>query len=533
MPRHRPLIAILAVFLFVSCALPLSAAQPVVRAFYFFSQDCSHCQAVLGEVLPPLLQKYGPQLELRYFDIAATENYRALLVLEKSRGVMQPDIPEIFIGQKVLIGEAAIRSQLDGLIQEALASGGVEYLDPGLLPVAVPTLRVAPTGQPAPEATATLPPQYERLPPEGCKWCDRRTYGDKPIVYLAYVYDTSCQACDRVSFDLRSLHDGYPNLYVRSINVKTEAALAEALAQHYGVSSEKHLVAPAVFAGQDYLIAPDINAESLTALIDKYAISGSKPPWDLVNPSEARQSIIERFRSFGALTVLLAGLIDGINPCAFASLIFFVSYLAVTKRRGREILLVGGAFSAGVFISYLLVGLGILGFVRQLGFVQTLGRAVNLVTMATCVLLSVLSVHDYVQVRGGKKEDIALRLPKPLQDRLHRTIRERSRIDNFVWAAIVTGFLVALIEFACTGQVYLPTIIFVTGVPELKAHAVAFLVIYNLAFITPLVVIFVLTFFGTTWRALNRFLDTHMASLKLATAALFALLALWLGVYLF
>jgi cytochrome c biogenesis protein CcdA/thiol-disulfide isomerase/thioredoxin len=524
--RHRPLTAILAMFLFISCAFPLGAAEPVVRAFYFFSQDCSHCQAVLGEVLPPLLQKYGSQLELRYFDIAATDNYRALLALEKRYGVTQPDIPEIFLGEEALVGEAAIRARLNGVIQGVLAGGGVEYPDPALLPAAVPT------PHPAPGATATLPPQYERLPPEGCKWCDRRTYGDKPIVYLAYVYDTSCEACDRVSFDLRSLHDGYPNLYVRSINVKTEAALAEALAQHYGVSADKHLVAPAVFAGQDYLIAPDINAESLAALIDKYAISGSKPPWDLVNPSEARQSIIERFRSFGALTILLAGLIDGINPCAFAGLIFFVSYLAVTKRRGREILLVGGAFTAGVFLSYLLVGLGILGFVRQLSFVQALARAIYLATIALCLLLSVLSLHDYVQVRGGKKEDIVLRLPKPLQDRLHRVIRERSRIDGFVWAALVTGFLVALIEFACTGQVYLPTVIFVTGVPELRIHAVAFLVIYNLAFITPLVVVFALTFFGTTWRALNRFLETHMASLKLVTAALFAVLALWLGVYL-
>jgi cytochrome c biogenesis protein CcdA len=315
--------------------------------------------------------------------------------------------------------------------------------------------------------------------------------------------------------------------------VKKQAELSEALAESHGVPAEKRLVAPAVFVGQDYLVTPDINVDTLTALVDKYFASGSKPPWEAVSTGQAQQSIIERFRSFGALTVLMAGLIDGVNPCAFAGLIFFVSYLAVTKRKGREILLVGAAFTLGVFASYLLVGLGILGFVRQLSFIQTFARIIYLATMVLCLVLSALSLYDYVQVRRGRKEDIALRLPKPLQERLHRVIREGSRASNFALAALVTGFLVALIEFACTGQVYLPTIIFVTGVSNLRAHAVAYLVIYNLAFITPLMVIFLLTFFGTTWRALNRFLESNMASLKLVTAILFAVLAIWLGIYVF
>ena len=532
MPRHWRIIVLL-LWLFVLVAPAPHATEPVVRAFFFFSQTCSHCEAVQTEVLPPLLSKYGAQLELRYFDIAGTENYEALLALEKRYGVTQPDIPEIFIGQRALVGEEAIRAQLDGLIKDTLSAGGVDYPQPDLLPVAPPTPR--PTSTPGALAvpTETLPAQYAHLPPEGCRWCNRQEFPDKPLVYMAYLYDTSCRACDRAVYDLNLLHGKYPNLYIRSFDVKKQAELSEALAQHYGVPAEKRLVAPAVFIGQDYLVTPDINVDTLTALVDKYSASGSKPPWEAVSTGQAQQSIIERFRSFGALTVLMAGLIDGVNPCAFAGLIFFVSYMAVTKRKGREILLVGAAFTLGVFASYLLVGLGILGFVRQLSFIQTFARIIYLATMVLCLVLSALSLYDYVQVRRGRKEDIALRLPKPLQERLHRVIREGSRASNFALAALVTGFLVALIEFACTGQVYLPTIIFVTGVSNLRAHAVAYLVIYNLAFITPLMVIFLLTFFGTTWRALNRFLESNMASLKLVTAILFAVLAIWLAIYVF
>jgi hypothetical protein len=48
--------------------------------------------------------------------------------------------------------------------------------------------------------------------------------------------------------------------------------------------------------------------------------------------------------------------------------------------------------------------------------------------------------------------------------------------------------IVSVLELACTGQVYLPTISFVVGIPEMRASAIAYLVMYNLVFILPLLV---------------------------------------------
>jgi cytochrome c biogenesis protein CcdA len=60
----------------------------------------------------------------------------------------------------------------------------------------------------------------------------------------------------------------------------------------------------------------------------------------------------------GWLAVVLAGLVDGLNPCAFATIIFFVSYLSLSGKKGKEILITGASFTVGVFIAYLLVVLG-------------------------------------------------------------------------------------------------------------------------------------------------------------------------------
>jgi len=58
--------------------------------------------------------------------------------------------------------------------------------------------------------------------------------------------------------------------------------------------------------------------------------------------------------------------------------------------------------------------------------------------------------------------------------------------------------VVSIVELACTGQVYLPTIIFVLGLPQWRARAALALVAYNLMFVTPLIVVFLLAYFGTT-----------------------------------
>jgi len=44
--------------------------------------------------------------------------------------------------------------------------------------------------------------------------------------------------------------------------------------------------------------------------------------------------LAEHFRSFKTLAIVVAGLIDGINPCAFTVIVFFVSFLAFQGMQG-------------------------------------------------------------------------------------------------------------------------------------------------------------------------------------------------------
>ncbi|HXW00660.1 MAG TPA: hypothetical protein VEC93_19745, partial [Anaerolineae bacterium] len=255
------------------------------------------------------------------------------------------------------------------------------------------------------------------------------------------------------------------------------------------------------------------------------------PPWtnlEAVEPA-AEARIVDRFNRFGLLAVAGAGLLDGVNPCAFTTLIFFVSYLALVGRKGRDILLVGAAFTLAVFLTYLVMGLGLAEVVRRFSSFSLIGRLIYGLTALICLGLAIMSLLDYVKIRQGRLTEISLQLPKSLKQRIHQTIRTHSRMRGYVGAAFGAGILVSLFELACTGQVYLPTIIFVTGVAELRLTALAYLVLYNLMFIVPLVVIFGLTYLGTNSRQLTTFFQANAGVVKILTAVLFTLLGIWLG----
>lgn len=490
--RQRAAILLIPLFFLVLVLAPIQADEPVVRLLFFYSQDCEHCQVVINEVLSPLQEKYGAQLEVQSIEISDADNYQWLLDMEATYQIPpdKVDIPEVFVADTALIGEDEIRAQLDEIIARYLAAGGVDYPPrPGATP--------APTGE-------------------------------TPLIHLAYFYQAGCRECDRAELDLRYLQERYA-LAVAEFDVREQSALSEWLGARAGVPKEERLTAPAIFVGNEALIGSEINARSLEALLEKYAITGAPPTWDDFDPAMGEQSIIERFKSFGVFTVVFAGLVDGLNPCAFATIVFFVSYLAFVGRQQREVLAVGLAFTLGVFLTYLGVGMGLLKFMASLPFLSTVSRWVYGLTAVLCLFLAAISLYDWWQARRGKPEEMRLKLPLRLRRWINRVIREGAGLRAFVPMSFVTGVVISVIELACTGQVYLPTIIFVLGVPGLQARAGLYLVLYNLVFILPLVVIFLLAYFGTTSQQLGQFINRRAATVKLVTAVLFVLLAAWLA----
>ena len=232
--------------------------------------------------------------------------------------------------------------------------------------------------------------------------------------------------------------------------------------------------------------------------------------------------------SFGIFPVLIAGIIDGINPCAFATLVFFISFLSIQGRTKREILITGILFTCSVFISYLLLGFGLLNTLRFfIDFTSVRFLMKMVVSIVTAVFL-ILSLRDYYLARTGRYNEITLQLSLPMKKKLHKVIR-RNNGKTLVFAAVIlTGFTVSIIELACTGQVYLPTIAYMIQT-DTSFLGIRSLLIYNTGFILPLIVVFGAVYTGISSSVLSGFFTAkiYISKLMLSLVFLFLAVVIW------
>ncbi len=77
----------------------------------------------------------------------------------------------------------------------------------------------------------------------------------------------------------------------------------------------------------------------------------------LVTPPE----LVTDFDFVAMLPLVLAtGLLDGINPCAFAVMLFLIVFLFSIKKSRASVFKVGGVYIAAIYGVYFLIGLGLL-----------------------------------------------------------------------------------------------------------------------------------------------------------------------------
>jgi thiol-disulfide isomerase/thioredoxin len=462
------------------------AGPPAIRFYFFYSQDCESCKGVSKEILSRLDQQYN--LEVRSLNIDDFKNYQLLFALEGKHGDTDNEIPVIVIGEYIFGGTEEIQENLEKTIEE-----------------------------------------YER---SGCDFPNIKTETNRTDslnrrrVYLAYFYGRRCKKCDRLTYELDRLESRFPNLVIGRFDIDDPEAkkLNQTLCESHNVPEQRCLVAPMVFVGEDFLVQDDVRGAQIAVLVQKYQKTGTGVPWEEAGEFDVESSdnIRERFTKLGILTVVSAGLIDGVNPCAFATILFFIAFLSFVRTKGKEILIIGAVFTASVFVVYFLIGIGIFSLVVNFVVMPTIRKVLFSVAGILAIVLGVLSLYDYFKFRKGKYGEAKLQLPGFLKKKIHSGIREHGRMKNHVVAALCIGLLVSLSEFACTGQVYLPTITFVTTqVASLRVKGLTYLMLYNLAFILPLIAVFAAAYKGTTSTDLNLFWRRHGASTKLAISILF------------
>lgn len=362
-------------------------------------------------------------------------------------------------------------------------------------------------------------------------------FAQEKVEFALFVSPT-CVHCNKLKHEYwGSLQDKFKEtVHFTEYDISTpQGSLAfQKTAEKYGIPQNKRGY-PAAAVGSTYLMGyPHEIATYAESAIEKARLLHEKTNVVTVAQADVRQQAESAFQKITFWAIVGSGLVDGINPCAFAVIVFFISFLTVYKYSRREIVLVGASYCVAVFVAYLLLGLGVFKFLYAMrGFAYVI-KGFYILTAVVCLLFFVLAIYDFVIYRKTKKTDgMLLQLPTNLKVRIHKImgffLRDKQKSTlRLVLAALAVGFCVSLVEAVCTGQVYVPTCVLIMQEPCFRARAVFYLVLYNLMFIVPLVTVFVLALLGYESKGFNDFFKKHLGIAKLLLCAVFLALFLLL-----
>ena len=213
--------------------------------------------------------------------------------------------------------------------------------------------------------------------------------------------------------------------------------------------------------------------------------------------------------------VVGAALVDSLNPCAFALLLVFVAtMLSMISRQGdgagisaarRWLLSRGGIYLLGIFLTYLALGLGLLGtleIAKSLSSTHLVSRLAAFAAIALGLLALQEALVPEFGSHLGAHVDVA---------------RLRESIARLSWPALFgAGVLVGLCTVPCSGTVYLAVLALLAAQRTLL-EGVGYLVLYNVVFISPLVIGLGLASSRPVYQAAARWQLHHRATLKLST----------------
>ena len=212
-------------------------------------------------------------------------------------------------------------------------------------------------------------------------------------------------------------------------------------------------------------------------------------------------------------TVVMTALIDSINPCAIGVLLLLVSIMVVYKSK-RELLLYGIVYIFFVFFTYLLAGLGILYFISSIPLF--ISEYISIIVGLLIVVAGLIEIKDFFWYGQG----ITLSIPPEKAKQIHEMTKKVT-----LPAMIFLGAFVAGVELPCTGGPYLAILVFLSQ--NFNFTAFLWLVLYNILFVSPLIVILLMVYFGLKIQNLKRWKQNNRTYMRLATGVILVALG-WL-----
>lgn len=348
------------------------------------------------------------------------------------------------------------------------------------------------------------------------------------FVSVEYFYETGCLKCQQALPVINRVMERYPKINYSKYEVISSYTRVKA----YGINT-----VPAIVVNQKTVIAyPDYEGSGtkLEALLEE-TIKTSRIRTAPVNLAE--EEVPDRKSESGSgiesesgsgiesktgneislFIVLGAGLLSGFNPCLLAVMAFLASITLSSGRRKKEMLRITAGFSAGIFTTYMLVGMSLLGTVSFLPRIQ---ESLISFMIALIFLLGLWHIYDAYQLKTRAKS--SFKTPGFLK-KLLNAIEGK----NILFLSFLAGALFSLVKAPCVGAVYISILNMLVAKTDIF-EGILYLALYNLGLVLPVVLLGGLLAFGLSPAVVTEFRKKKRAEIRLATGLILVFLALLL-----
>lgn len=201
--------------------------------------------------------------------------------------------------------------------------------------------------------------------------------------------------------------------------------------------------------------------------------------------------------------VILSAAIDSINPCAIGVLILMVSVVLGGKGSIKRLMLLGSLYVFSIFVTYLLAGLGLIYLLASVPLF--VAEYLALIVGSFVIIAGILEIKDYFWYGQG----FSLQIPSYFVKKIHSYFKNVT-----IPGVIFLGAFIAGVELPCTGAPYLAIITLLSL--NFDFYAFILLVLYNIIFVLPLVIILLLVAAGVRVSKVKRWKQANKGYMRFA-----------------
>lgn len=428
-----------------------------LELLFFYEEGCPHCKQV--EAFLGTLIEGGLQFKIQRYGIHTSEGWNLLRRLLGAYGAELGPVPMVFVGDVAMVGMTfyGVGPQpvtLSGLAQELT------------LEEAIRTAQAA--GAPSP---------LTKLPAMATE-------------AILFTRAEGCPECWALESFVERWIERYPGLGVRRLDLATgdAASTFDKLQRLYGA----HGAPPGFFVGDAAVVGGQVflprraplsleTAEGATAVDDALAQAVQTQASSPLDRLRLREQL-----TLGA--VVIAAVLDSVNPCDFAVLILLLGTLLVVGKRVK-VIWAGLAFAAGIFVAYYAIGFALYSLV---GGIRAFRVPFIYAVSALAIVIGLWEMKDLLWY--GKW--FSIEVPEKWKPSVKKITASVVSIPG----AFVIGLLDSLFLAPCTSGPYIVILTLLSQTTS-RVQGALWLLLYNFIFILPMIGITLLVHFGFTTTA--------------------------------